>query len=135
MAGTTLRKITDIGVLKASIFFPKQFAVGVLNATLNLAALVLVGVAAFLGSEVVLATFDSLHVRCERKMSAEKHIIHTFQQVFDQTTRFNLNLLKLFGVHAGVIVRKSGKTLREVDNKNSKNGKNKGREITGMIQK
>ena len=48
-------------------FFPKQFAVGVLNATLDLAALVLVGVAAFLGSEVVLAPFGSLHVRCEGK--------------------------------------------------------------------
>ena len=47
--------------------FPKQFAVGVLNATLDLAALVLVGVAAFLGSEVVLAPFGSLHVRCEGK--------------------------------------------------------------------
>ena len=38
-------------------FFPKQFTVGVLNATstLDLAALVLVGVAAILGSEVVLS--------------------------------------------------------------------------------
>ena len=35
--------------------FPKQFTVGVLNATLDLAALVLVGVVAFLGSEVVLS--------------------------------------------------------------------------------
>ena len=35
-------------------FFPKQFTVGVLNATLDLAALVLVGVVGFLGSEVVL---------------------------------------------------------------------------------
>ena len=43
-------------------FFLKQFTVGVLNATLDLAALVLVGVAAFLGSEVVLAPFGSLHV-------------------------------------------------------------------------
>ena len=42
--------------------FPKQFTVGVLNATLDLAALVLVGVAAFFGSEVVLAPFGSLHV-------------------------------------------------------------------------
>ena len=31
------------------VLFPKQFTVGVLNATLDLAALVLVGVAAFLG--------------------------------------------------------------------------------------
>ena len=36
-------------------FFPKQFTVGVLNATLDLAALVLVGVGGFLGSEVVLS--------------------------------------------------------------------------------
>ena len=56
-------------------FFPKQFTVGVLNATLDLAALVLVGVAAFLGSEVVLAPFGSLHVRCERKNERNKKII------------------------------------------------------------
>ncbi len=43
-------------------FFPKQFTAGVLNATLDLAALVLVGVAAFFGSEMVLAPFGSLHV-------------------------------------------------------------------------
>ena len=36
-------------------FFPKQFTVGVLNATLDLAALVLVGVVGFLASEVVLS--------------------------------------------------------------------------------
>ena len=36
-------------------FFPKQLTVGVLNATLDLAALVLVGVVGFLGSEVVLS--------------------------------------------------------------------------------
>ena len=40
-------------------YFPKQFTVAVLNATLDLAAVVLVGVAAFFGSEVVLG---SLHV-------------------------------------------------------------------------
>ena len=45
------------------LFFLKQFTVGVLNATLDLAALVLVGVAAFLGSEVVLAPFGSHHMR------------------------------------------------------------------------
>ena len=39
--------------------FPTQFTAVVLNATLDLAALVLVGVAAFFGSEVVLG---SLHV-------------------------------------------------------------------------
>ena len=37
------------------VLFPKQFTVGVLNATLDLAALVLVGVVGFLGSEVVLS--------------------------------------------------------------------------------
>ena len=37
------------------VFFPKQLTVGVLNATLDLAALVLVGVVGFLGSEVVLS--------------------------------------------------------------------------------
>ena len=37
------------------MFFPKQFTVGVLNATLDVAALVLVGVVGFLGSEVVLS--------------------------------------------------------------------------------
>ena len=36
-------------------FFPEQFTVGVLNATLDLAALVLVGVVGFLSSEVVLS--------------------------------------------------------------------------------
>ena len=44
------------------LLFPTQFTVGVLNATLDLATLVLVGVAAFLGFEVVLApgmAFDS----------------------------------------------------------------------------
>ena len=36
-------------------FFPEQFTVGVLNATLDLAALVLVGAVGFLGSEMVLS--------------------------------------------------------------------------------
>ena len=69
-----------------SKYFPKQFTVGVLNAAVDLAALVLVGVAAFFGSEVVLAPFGSLHVgvgvgwcgrllgrrsRCLRAASAE----------------------------------------------------------------
>ena len=54
-------------------FFPEQFTVGVLNATLDLAALVLVGVAAaFLSSEVVLAPFGSLDVRCGRKNERKK---------------------------------------------------------------
>ena len=55
--GSNIRKIKS----KQSRFFPKQFTVGVLNATLDLAALVLVGVAAFLGSAVVLAPFGSLY--------------------------------------------------------------------------
>ena len=43
------------GMLRSEwVFFPKQFTVGVLNATLDLAALVLVSVVGFLGSEVVL---------------------------------------------------------------------------------
>ena len=37
------------------VVFPQQLTVGVLNATLDLAALVLVGVVGFLGSEVVLS--------------------------------------------------------------------------------
>ena len=41
----------------------KQFQIGVLNITLDLAALVLVGVAAFFGCDMVLAPFGSLHVR------------------------------------------------------------------------
>ena len=50
-----------MAMLVVKKYFPKQFTVGVLNATLDLAALVLVGVAAFFGSEVVLAPFGSLH--------------------------------------------------------------------------
>ena len=47
----------DVTYIHTYIFtyFPKQFTVGVLNATLDLAALVLVGVVGFLGSEVVLS--------------------------------------------------------------------------------
>ena len=55
-----LRKMVDL-----LQFFPKQFTVGVLNATLDLAALVLVGGVGFLGSEVVLSPVVSgclLHV-------------------------------------------------------------------------
>ena len=44
-------------MLVVNKYLPKQFTVGVLNATLDLAALVLVGVAAFFGSEVVLGPF------------------------------------------------------------------------------
>ena len=48
--------------LGRTVSFPKLFAVGVLNAILDLAALVLVGVAAFFGSEMVLVSFGFLHV-------------------------------------------------------------------------
>ena len=41
--------------LRSGLVSPKQFTVGVLNATLDLAALVLVGVVGLLGSGVVLA--------------------------------------------------------------------------------
>ena len=54
-------------LLRFRMFFPKQFTVGVLigvlNATLDLAALVLVGVVGFLGSDVVLSPVVS---RCLR---------------------------------------------------------------------
>ena len=82
----------------------KQFTAGVLNATLDLAALVLVGAAAFLGSEVVLAWLPSCAMRKKKLSAKKKQLIQTFQQVLDQITRFNLSLLKLFGVYAGVIL-------------------------------
>ena len=47
--------LTCIYIYDFHAFFPKQLTVGVLNATLDLAALVLVGVVGFLGSEVVLS--------------------------------------------------------------------------------
>ena len=49
--------IVETCVLFYGCFSAKSFTVGVLTATLDLAALVLVGVAAFFGSEVVLAPF------------------------------------------------------------------------------
>ena len=52
-------KIKKNGKNNIYIFFPKQLTVGVLNATLDLAALVLVGVVGFLGSEVVLSPIVS----------------------------------------------------------------------------
>ena len=70
---------------------PKQFTVGVLNATLDLAALVLFGVAVFFASEMVLAPLAPF-------MSGWVLVgVAGYMQVFDQITRFNLNLLKLFG--------------------------------------
>ena len=86
-------------------YFPKQFTVGVLNATLDLAALVLVGVAAFLGSAVVLSPVVSgclplcggwvlVGVAASRTK--------TFR---NQNQRFQSKFAycKLFGVYAGVI--------------------------------
>ena len=86
-------------------FFPKLITVGVLNATLDLAALVLVGVVGFLGSEVVLSPVVSgclpscggwvlVGVAASRtKTFRNQH--HRFQSKFAYC--------KLFGVYAGVI--------------------------------
>ena len=52
---TGLNGFMDMALEMCLIFFPKQFTVGALNATLDLAALALVGVVGFLGSEVVLS--------------------------------------------------------------------------------
>ena len=94
-----------IGNNQGGAFFPKQFTVGVLNATLDLAALVLVGVAAFLGSEVVLSPVVS---RClpscggwgvvgvaASRTKTFRNQNHRFQSKFAYC--------KLFGVYAGVI--------------------------------
>ena len=78
----------------------KQFTVGVLNATLDLAALVLVGVVSFLGSEVVLSPVVSHCLRLSPVVAASTTNIfrnqnHRFQSKFAYC--------KLFGVYAGVI--------------------------------
>ena len=88
-------------------FFPKQFTVGVLNATLDLAALVLVGVVDFLGSEVVLSPVVSgclplyggwvLVGVAASKTKTFRNQNHRFQSKFAYC--------KLFGVYAGVIER------------------------------
>ena len=71
-------------------FFPEQFTVGVLNATLDLAALVLVGVAAFLGSEVVLSPVVS---GCLPSCGGWvwPHLEQKYSEI--KITGFNLNLL------------------------------------------
>ena len=86
-------------------FFPKQFTVGVLNATLDLAALVLVGVVGFLGSEVVLSPVVSgclpscggwvLVGVAASGTKTFRNQNHRFQSKFAYC--------KLFGVYAGVI--------------------------------
>ena len=85
--------------------FPKQFTVGVLNATLDLAALVLVGVVGFLGSEVVLSPVVSgclpscggwvLVGAAASRTKTFTNQNHRFQSKFAYC--------KLFGVYAGVI--------------------------------
>ena len=89
----------------ANLVFPKQFTVGVLNATLDLAALVLVGVVGFLVSEVVLSPVVSgclpscggwvlVGVAASRAKTFRNQN-HRFQSKFAYC--------KLFGVYAGVI--------------------------------
>ena len=90
----------------STCFFPKQFAVGVLNATLDLAALVLVGVVGFLGSEVVLSPVVSGCLRscgwwgvvgvAASRAKTFRNQNHRFQSKFAYC--------KLFGVYAGVII-------------------------------
>ena len=62
-------KVVLFGGEGCCFFFPEQFTVGVLNATLDLAALVLVGVVGFLGSEVVLSPVVSHCLRLSPFMS------------------------------------------------------------------
>ena len=86
-------------------FFPKRFTVGVLNATLDLAALVLVAVAAFLGSDVVLSPVVSGCLpSCEGwvLVGVAASGTKTFR---NQNHRFQSKFAccKLFGVYAGVI--------------------------------
>ena len=92
-------------------FFPKQFTVGVLNATLDLAALLLVGVVGFLGSEVV-----SLHagVGCWLVWPGGgcwlvwPHLEHKYSEI--KITGFNLNLLPvncLGSTLVGIMLAKS----------------------------
>ena len=86
-------------------FSPKQFTVGVLNATLDLATLVLVGVVGLLGSEVVLSPVVSgclpscggwvlVGVAASRTKTFRNQN-HRFQSKFAYC--------KLFGVYGGVI--------------------------------
>jgi len=70
--------------------YKKQFTVGVLNATLDLAALVLVGVVGFLGSEVVLSPVVSLHVKGGCWL-VWPHLEQKHSEI--KSTGFNLNWL------------------------------------------
>jgi len=56
------------------LFFPKQFTVGVLHATLDLAALVWAVWLPSLDSQVVLAPFGSLHVGVFAGVTFLKHV-------------------------------------------------------------
>ena len=96
---------SHVHLTKNTDFFPKQFTVGVLNATLDLAALVLVGVVGFLGSEVVLSPVVSgclpsrggwvlVGVAASRSKTFRNQN-YWFQSKFAYC--------KLFGVYAGVI--------------------------------
>ena len=71
-------------LVRVAAFFGSEVVLGSLHVGWLLA-----GVAAFLGSEVVLTPFDSLfgslHVRCE-KIERQKKMIQTFQQSFDLHT-------------------------------------------------
>ena len=99
-------------------FFPKQFTVGVLNATLDLAALLLVGVVGFLGSEVVLSPVVSgclpscggwvLVGVAASRTQIFRNQNHRFQSKFASC--------KLFGVYAGVITTLLALCLRNLVN-------------------
>ena len=92
-------------VVLENLFFLKQFIVGFLNATLDLAALVLVGVVGFLVSEVVLSPVVSgclpscggwvLVGVAASRTNTFRNQNHRFQSKFAYC--------KLFGVYAGVI--------------------------------
>ena len=107
-------------------FFPKQFTVGVLNATLDLAALVLVGVVGFLGSEVVLspvvssclpsyggwvlvgvATFLGSEMVVSLHVGGGSWLLwpHLGQNIQKSKSQFQSKFAhyKLFGVYAGLI--------------------------------
>ena len=90
-----------------NFFFPKQFTVGVLNATLDLAALVLVSVVGFLGFEVVLRPVVSHCLRLSPFMwgvSVGWYGAASTTKIFrNQNQRFQ-SKCKLFGVYAGVIL-------------------------------
>ena len=86
-------------------FFPKQFTVGVLNATLDLAALVSVGVVGFLVSEVVLSPVVSGCLPSYAGWVLVGVAASTTNTFRNQNHRFQSKFAycKLFGVYAGVI--------------------------------